>query len=72
VIPAVVVLAENGPVPAVIVVLEIVIYQQVENYLLSPRISAKTIELNAGVAFGSAMAGRAIGGKASEPQPRVE
>ena len=41
---------------------EIVVYQQVENYVLSPRISAKTIELNPGVAFGAAMAGGAVGG----------
>ncbi len=32
------------------------------NYVLSPRISAKTIELNPGVAFGAAMAGGAVGG----------
>jgi predicted PurR-regulated permease PerM len=62
VLPVVVVLAENGPVPAIIVLAEIVIYQQVENYYLSPRISAKTIELNAGVAFGAAIAGGAVGG----------
>jgi hypothetical protein len=39
-----------------------VIYQQVENYYLSPRIASKTIELNPGVAFGAAMAGGAFGG----------
>lgn len=33
-----------------------------ENYFLSPRISAKTIELNGGVAFGAAIAGGVIGG----------
>jgi predicted PurR-regulated permease PerM len=62
VVPVLVVLAERGPVPAVVVVAEILVYQQVENYYLSPRISAKTIELNAGVAFGAAMAGGAVGG----------
>ena len=35
---------------------------EVENYFLSPRISAKTIELNPGVAFGAAIAGGAVGG----------
>jgi AI-2E family transporter len=34
----------------------------VENYFLSPRIAAKTIELNPGVAFGAALAGGAVGG----------
>jgi predicted PurR-regulated permease PerM len=62
VLPVVVVLAENGPIPALVVVGEILVYQQVENYYLSPRISAKTIELNAGIAFGAAMAGGAVGG----------
>jgi predicted PurR-regulated permease PerM len=62
VLPVVVVLAENGPYAAVVIVIEIVVYQQVENYFLSPRISAKTVELNAGVAFGAAIAGGAVGG----------
>ena len=39
-----------------------VAYQQLENYVLSPRISQKTMELNAGVAFAAAMAGGAVGG----------
>ena len=58
----VVALAEQGPTAAIIVLIEIVIYQQVENYDLSPRIGSKTIELNPGVAFGAAMAGGAVGG----------
>jgi predicted PurR-regulated permease PerM len=62
VVPILVVLAENGPAGAVVVLIEIIVYQQLENYVLSPRISAKTIELNAGVAFGAAMAGGAVGG----------
>ncbi len=62
VLPLIVALAENGPTAAIIVLIEIVVYQQVENYVLSPRISAKTIDLNPGVAFGAAMAGGAVGG----------
>lgn len=62
VLPVVVVLAERGPVAAGVVAIELVAYQQVENYYLSPRISAKTIELNPGVAFGAAIAGGALGG----------
>lgn len=38
------------------------IYQQLENYFLSPKISARTMEINGGIAFGAAMAGGAIGG----------
>jgi predicted PurR-regulated permease PerM len=61
-LPVLVGLAEQGPTAAIVVLIEIVLYQQLENYVLSPRISAKTIELNAGVAFGAAMAGGAVGG----------
>ena len=61
-LPLVVALAEQGPTPAIVVLIEIVVYQQVENYYLSPRIASKTIELNPGVAFGAAMAGGAFGG----------
>ena len=35
---------------------------RLENYYLSPRLSAKTMELNAGVTFGAALAGGAVGG----------
>jgi predicted PurR-regulated permease PerM len=61
-VPVVIVLAEVGPTAALIVLIEIVVYQQIENYFLSPKISAKTMELNAGIAFGAAMAGGAVGG----------
>jgi len=61
-LPLVVALAEQGPTAAIVVLIEIVVYQQVENYFLSPRIAAKTIELNPGVAFGAALAGGAVGG----------
>ena len=62
VIPLIVVLAEVGPVAALIVLIEIVVYQQIENYFLSPKISSKTMELNAGIAFGAALAGGSVGG----------
>jgi hypothetical protein len=38
------------------------IYQQGENYWLSPKLSAETMSINGGVAFGSALAGGAIAG----------
>jgi hypothetical protein len=40
----------------------VLVYQQIENYWLSPKISARTMELNAGLAFGSALAGGALFG----------
>ena len=48
--------------PALIVVAYAVVYQQIENYWLSPRISAKTMDLNGGLAFGAALAGGALFG----------
>ena len=61
-IPVVLTLALAGLVPALIVIAYIVIYQQIENYWLSPRIGAKTMELNGGLAFGAAIAGGALFG----------
>ena len=55
-------LAAVGLTATVIVLVEVLAYQQLENYVLSPRISQKTMELNAGVAFAAAMAGGAVGG----------
>ena len=43
-------------------VVYIVIYQQVENFYLSPRITAKTMSLHPAVAFGAALIGGALGG----------
>jgi predicted PurR-regulated permease PerM len=61
-IPIVITLALQGFVPALVVLAYAVIYQQIENYWLSPRISANTMSLNGGVAFGAALAGGAIAG----------
>ena len=41
-------------------VVVIAVYQQVENYLLSPRITAHTMSIHAAVAFGSVIAGAAL------------
>ncbi|MGE5285687.1 MAG: AI-2E family transporter [Micromonosporaceae bacterium] len=61
-IPIVLTLALQGIVAALFVLGYALIYQQIENYLLSPRLSAKTMELNGGLAFGSALAGGALFG----------
>ena len=50
----------NEPVKALWVLALVAVYQQVENYLLAPRITARTMELNPAVAFGAAIAGAAI------------
>lgn len=59
VVPVLVALAE-GLWPAVWVLVFIVVYQQFENYLLQPRITAKTLDMHPAVAFGSVLAGVAI------------
>jgi len=61
-IPVLLTLAVSGLVPAVIVVGYALVYQQIENYWLSPRISSKTMDLNGGLAFAAALAGGAIFG----------
>jgi predicted PurR-regulated permease PerM len=44
------------------VIAYILIYQQIENFYLSPRITAKTMSLHPAVAFGAALIGGALGG----------
>jgi len=61
-LPLLVVLAVQGLVPALILLGFVLIYQQLENMWLSPRISADTMELNGAIAFGAALAGGAIAG----------
>ncbi len=61
-IPLAVTLGLQGLVPAAIVLAYALIYQQIENYWLSPKISSKTMTLNGAVAFGGALAGGAIAG----------
>jgi predicted PurR-regulated permease PerM len=48
------------PMDAVWILIFVVVYQQVENYLLQPRITARTVEIHPAVAFGSVIAGAAL------------
>jgi predicted PurR-regulated permease PerM len=50
------------PVDALIVFVWILLYQQVENYFLSPRLTARTMDLPAPIAFAAALIGGALGG----------
>ena len=61
-VPIIMTLAIQGLVPALIVLAYAILYQQVENYWLSPKISSDTMTLNGAVAFGAALAGGAIAG----------
>jgi predicted PurR-regulated permease PerM len=61
-VPILVTLGIQGAWQAIALLAWTLVFQQIENYFLSPRISARTMEINGGVAFGSALAGGAIGG----------
>jgi len=50
----------ESPIDAAFVLAFILIYQQLENYLISPRITARTMHVHAAVAFASAIVGGAI------------
>jgi predicted PurR-regulated permease PerM len=50
----------ESPTKALIILVFILVYQQVENYLFSPRITARTLELHPALAFGGALAGAAV------------
>ncbi len=52
------------PVKAVWVLLAVIVYQQVENYLVAPRITAATMELHPALAFVSVLVGGALLGAA--------
>jgi len=62
IVPTLLILAVLGPGPAIAMLIWVVIYQQIENYVLSPRFSSRTMELSGAVAFGAALAGGAIAG----------
>jgi predicted PurR-regulated permease PerM len=57
--PLIIALVED-PQDALLVLAAILIYQQFENYLLSPRITANTMDLHPAVAFGSAIVGASL------------
>jgi predicted PurR-regulated permease PerM len=50
----------STPAKAIAVLAFIVIYQQIENMLVAPRVTARTMHVHAAVAFGSAIIGGAI------------
>jgi predicted PurR-regulated permease PerM len=61
-LPVLVALGTKGLPPALILVAFATIYQQLENLLISPRLSARTMQLHPAVAFVAAMIGGALGG----------
>jgi predicted PurR-regulated permease PerM len=63
VFPLVVALLDS-PTKALWVLAVVVVYQQIENYLFAPRVTARTMEIHPAVAFGSVLAGASILGTA--------
>lgn len=63
VVPFVIALMED-PMDAVWVLVAVTIYQQIENYAISPKITANTMDLHPAVAFGSAIVGGSLLGAA--------
>ena len=58
-VPVLVALLED-PIDALWVVVAIAVYQQVENYLISPRVTANTMDLHPAVGFASAIVGASL------------
>ena len=50
----------NSPISALVVLIYLIVYQQIENYMLAPRVTAKTMDIHPAVAFGSVIAGGGI------------
>ena len=62
IVPALIAWVTAPTYAVVAVIVYALVYQQVENYWLSPKISSKTMELHPAVALGAGIAGGAIGG----------
>jgi predicted PurR-regulated permease PerM len=60
-VPLLVALLED-PWSALFFLAFVLVYQQIENYVLAPRITARTMQLHPAVAFAAALAGGSIGG----------
>ncbi len=57
--PVLIALVED-PKDAILILIAIILYQQVENYVFSPRITANTMNIHPAVAFGSVLLGGAL------------
>ena len=61
-VPLVAAFLSVGNPETLILLIYVLVYQQVENYLISPRLQGRAMQLHPAVAFGAALAGGAIGG----------
>lgn len=61
-VPPVLVAFLTSTAAGIAVLVYIIVYQQVENFVLSPRITAKTMSLHPAIAFAAALIGASLGG----------
>ncbi|MGH2525126.1 MAG: AI-2E family transporter, partial [Actinomycetota bacterium] len=61
-LPLLIAILDGSATAAIVLIVYEVAYQQFENYVLSPRISAKRMQLHPAVAFVVALIGSAVGG----------
>lgn len=61
-VPIAIAFMSQGWEAALIYLAYVLVYQQIENYLISPRLQGKVMQLHPAVAFGAALAGGALGG----------
>jgi predicted PurR-regulated permease PerM len=59
ILPLLIALLESPPM-AIAVLVYVIVYQQIENYLLAPKITEHTMSLHPAVSFGSAIAGATL------------
>jgi predicted PurR-regulated permease PerM len=59
-LPTVIALVDEDPIDALWVIISVTIYQQIENYLISPKVTANTMEIHPAVAFGSVIVGAGL------------
>lgn len=50
----------NNPISGLWVLILVIVYQQIENYVFTPRVTAHTMEIHPAVAFGSVLVGAAL------------
>jgi predicted PurR-regulated permease PerM len=62
IVPLAIAFITVGATDTLVLLIYVLIYQQVENYLISPKIQGRTMQLHPAIAFGAALAGGAIGG----------
>lgn len=62
ILPAVVAFSANGPTNALWVIIYFLAYQQVENYLISPRITRRTMEIHPAVSIAAIIIGGSLMG----------